>query len=206
MYTCTDKSVCGVKGYMKRWTDVSVYGIQMNQCESVWNPYVNLWELARINENWWESGFRLIRESKRINSRIIRESSRIDENHRELVRIIKNQWESSRISENQWESGFRLIQESMRFNSRLIWESLRINGNQGSDLFENHWELVRNQWESISDLFENQWESSRINFTLIWESVRIGKNWWESPRISENHQESHKNKVLPLQWSKAKHR
>ena len=102
---------------------------------------------------------------------------------------------------------------------------MRINENQGLDLFEN-------QWESIPDLFENHWESARINenqqesmrinFRLIQESariiknqfhtyLRISENWWESLRIGENHQESMriienhiKNKVLPLQWSKAK--
>ena len=95
-------------------------------------------------------------------------------------RIIKNQWESMRITENHWE--LAKIRESLRI-IKNHWESSGINENQSSDLFENHW------------------ESSRINFILIWESVRIIANQWESVRIIENHI---KNKVLPLQWSKAK--
>ena len=119
---------------------------------------------------------------------------------------MKNHQESSRISENQWKSGFW-----------LIWESI-------PDLFENQWEssrITENHWESAR-INENHWETMRINFRLIWESMRIienqfhtylriSENHWESLRISRNHWESTrinenhiKNKVLPLQWSKAK--
>ena len=52
---------------------------------------------TKFNPNQWESGFRLIWESTRINSRLIWKSSRISENHQESARIIENQWESMRI-------------------------------------------------------------------------------------------------------------
>ena len=102
----------------------------------------------------------------------------------------------------------------MRISCRLIWESSRIAKNQWelvSDLFENHQEstrITRNQyfrliweyWESLR-IAKNQWESVSDLFKYQWVSPRIIKNHWESLRIAENHM---KNKVLPLQWSKAK--
>ena len=82
----------------------------------------NQWESWRIGENHWESGFRLIQESMRINSRLIQESSRIGKNHRESVRISKNHWESKRIN-------FRLIQESVKIIENQFHTYSRISEN-----------------------------------------------------------------------------
>ena len=111
-------------------------------------------------ENWWES-------------------SRITENHQELVRITKNHWESARINENQ---GLDLFGNQFQTYSRIIenwWESLRINFRLIQELT---W-IIKNQFHTYLRISENQWESSRI-----------GKNHQESMRIIENHI---KNKVLP---------
>ena len=156
----------------------------------------NHWELVRVIENWWESGFRLIWESVTINSRLIWESARISENYWESVRIIKNWWqmpknhqELVRINENQGLDLFQNQQESILD----IQESVRIIENQFqtySRIIENGQEsmkIIKNQWESGFRLI---WESAKINSRLIWEiimnwqeSLTIIKNWWESMRI-----------------------
>ena len=179
-----------------------------NHQESIPDVFKNHWELVRIINNQWESGFRLIQ----------------DINENQFQNQFQNHWELARIIENH----VRIIQNQLRINENQGLDLFENQWESIPDLFENHRELARisknqgldsfeNQGlESIPDLFENQfknqwriiknWQESlrigenqgldlfeismRINSRLIQESLRIGKNHWESSRISENQWES----------------
>ena len=151
--------------------------------ESIPDLFKNQWESPRINENHWESGFRLIwvsTENQFQNYlRIIEnqwESPRINENHQ---RIGKNHQESgfrtySRINENQFQTYLRIM-EDWRESLTNHGELVRITENEGLDLFKNQFQnylrIIENQWEWMR-IMENQSESG---FRLSWESMRIVK-------------------------------
>ena len=157
-----------------------------------------IWESQRIKDNQFQSYLRITENQFQTYSRITKncQESISDwfENHWESMTINEDQFQTdSKITKNHWESisdWFENHWESILDWSENHQESLRITENQ----FQTDSRIAENQWESISYLFENcqvstenHQESMRINFRLIWESLRITKN-----------------KVLPLQWSKAK--
>ena len=149
-----------------------------------WGSILVIWiSGSNIAHKWiiWEF-FKNICKSPRITESQFQIDLRITENQWESISdLFKNHWESPRITENDQES---------------IQTYLRTTKNQ----FQTYLRITKNHQGLISDWFENHWESTKINFRLIWESLRIVKNHqeslrinfrliWESPRIAKNHLE-----------------
>ena len=107
--------------------------------------------------------------------------------------------ESLTIGGNHWESVFTLIWESIPDLFQNHQESLRIGKNHQElvRINENQSRLFENQFQTYSRIIENQWESLRFGknqwesvFRLIQESIpNLFQNHWESTRIGKNHQE-----------------
>ena len=185
-----------------------------NHPKTISDWFVNHWEHQKLPQKRFQSGLRITEncwESPIIAPKQFQTDLLITKNHQESLRItlkqfqsgswiIKNHRKSLWITENQTKT----ISD---WSPRIIkncQESMRIAPIMISEWFANHWESPRIPKNYPQNNFtENHWESLR----MAW--LRITKNWskndfrliCKSPRIAKNHI---KNKILPLQLSKAK--